>query len=96
MNMEDQSTRAVFRALVGACVVVANRGECACRIIKSCRQLGIATTAVYTEPDKTSLHTNETGYQELPCQVLFEHSRTHPSGTEHSGYSHSSRLGFPL
>lgn len=56
-NMEDQSTSAVFRALVGSCVLVANRGECACRIIKSCRKLGIATSAVYTDPDRTSLHT---------------------------------------
>lgn len=50
-------TEPAFPAMAGACVLVANRGECACRIIKSCQQLGLLTIAVYTEPDRTSLHT---------------------------------------
>ena len=37
-------------------ILVANRGECACRIMKSCSQLGFETVAVYTETDHASLH----------------------------------------
>lgn len=54
--MEDVPTEPSFPAMAGACVLVANRGECACRIIKSCRQLGVDTIAVYTESDRTSMH----------------------------------------
>ncbi|HEX3666090.1 MAG TPA: acetyl/propionyl/methylcrotonyl-CoA carboxylase subunit alpha [Rhizomicrobium sp.] len=37
-------------------ILIANRGEIACRIIKSARCMGIATVAVYSEADANALH----------------------------------------
>ena len=37
-------------------ILIANRGEIACRVIKTARRMGIATVAVYSEADRNALH----------------------------------------
>ena len=39
-------------------ILVANRGEIACRIMRTCQKMGIKTVAVFSEPDATAPHTS--------------------------------------
>ncbi|MEE9347593.1 MAG: biotin carboxylase N-terminal domain-containing protein, partial [Robiginitomaculum sp.] len=37
-------------------ILIANRGEIACRVMKTCRKMGIASVAVYSDADRKALH----------------------------------------
>lgn len=40
-------------------ILIANRGEIACRVIKTARRMGIGTVAIYSEADRHSLHVQQ-------------------------------------
>lgn len=48
-------------------ILIANRGEIACRIIRSAKKLGIKTVAVYSDVDINSLHVHL-----VRCVIILE------------------------
>src|SRR5262249_60490824 len=50
-TINSRHSRGMFKR-----ILIANRGEIACRIIRTARRMGIATVAVYSEADEDALH----------------------------------------
>jgi acetyl-CoA carboxylase biotin carboxylase subunit len=56
-------------------ILIANRGEIAARITRACKEMGIATVAVYSQADRDTLHISwrtipsASAMPLLPCSI---------------------------
>jgi propionyl-CoA carboxylase alpha chain len=53
---EDPAQKVASKQKMFKRILIANRGEIACRVIKTARRMGIETVAVYSEADRDALH----------------------------------------
>jgi len=78
-------------------ILIANRGAIACRIIRTCKQMGIATVSIYTRADNSSLHIDQADEavcigEARPAETYLDYQRildiavAHQCEAIHPGY----------
>lgn len=78
-------------------ILIANRGEIACRIISTCKRMGISTVAVYSEADTEALHVkpadesccigeSDPAESYLRIDKMLDAAKEHGSQAIHPGY----------
>ncbi|HWL29771.1 MAG TPA: biotin carboxylase N-terminal domain-containing protein [Burkholderiaceae bacterium] len=78
-------------------ILIANRGEIACRIVESCKRLGMKTVAVYSEADRDARHVgladeavpigpSEARESYLKADVILDAARSTAASAIHPGY----------
>src|SRR3977135_652205 len=89
-------------------ILIANRGEIACRVIKTARRMGIETVAVYSEADRDALHVEmadqavligppAAAQSYLLIDKIVEGCRTTGAAADPTGYGFlSEREAFPV
>lgn len=88
-------------------ILIANRGEIACRVIKTARKMGIKTVAVYSDADKDALHVEmadeavhigppQAAQSYLVIEKIIEACKKTGAEAVHPGYGFlSERAAFP-
>ena len=89
-------------------ILIANRGEIACRVIKTARQMGIKTVAVYSDADRDALHVDmadeavhigpaSAAESYLVMDKIIEACKATGAEAVHPGYGFlSEREAFPI
>ncbi len=96
-SQDVENKRTGYGATMIQSVLIANRGEIARRIIRTCKRLGIRSVAIYSEADRLSLHVREAdeaigigGYTPLESYLVIDKilEAAEQSGAEaiHPGY----------
>jgi len=78
-------------------ILIANRGEIACRVIRTARKMGVATVAVYSDADRNALHVSmadeavhigpaPSRESYLRADRIFEACKATGAGAVHPGY----------
>ena len=87
-------------------ILIANRGEIACRIIRTAKKMGLRTVAVYSDPDCNALHVRladeavyigaaDASQSYLNIEKIIEASKTTQADAIHPGYGFlSERAAF--